>query len=41
MREYTRPLVLIIDDFTMREHTTTSPTISTIWSPIEQSLANP
>jgi DNA replication protein DnaC len=23
MREYTRPLVLIIDDFTMREHTTT------------------
>ena len=23
MREYTRPLVLIIDDFAMREHTTT------------------
>ena len=29
VREYTRPLVLILDDFALREHTPSKPTTST------------
>ena len=40
MREYTRPLVLIVDDFAMREHTPHKVTTSTTWSPTARSPPN-
>lgn len=41
MRQYTRPLVLIVDDFAMREHTPPlKATTSTTWFPIARSPAS-
>ena len=39
IREYTKPLVLILDDFAMREHTAMHADVSTNWSATARSTA--